>query len=67
MVATWGGVAKSSVPPIKSVSTFDVRTWLYSFSVGLAGQACVRPPPPKRKSVPGLPMIESSPFLVAEK
>ena len=67
MVAPWGGVATSSVPPIRSVCTVDVRTLVYSFSVGLAGQACNRPPPPKRNSVAGLPMIEPLPFLLDEK
>ena len=40
-----GGVAKSSVPPISNVSTFESRTRAYSFSSGCAGQASISPPP----------------------
>ena len=42
-----GGVEKSSSPPTSRVSTFDVRTWLYSFSSGAAGQASTSRPPPQ--------------------
>ena len=44
-VALTGGVAKSSVPPTSSVSTFESRTVAYSFSSGSAGQASISPPP----------------------
>ena len=52
-VATCGGVAKSSAPPMRSVSTFDVLTRLYSSSAGVAGQVSANLPPPQMKSVPG--------------
>ena len=51
-VATCGGVAKSSSPPIRSVSTFEVRMRLYSSSSG-AGRPGVGQPaaaPGERRS-----------------
>ena len=42
-VAFCGGVAKSSSPPISSVSTFESRTCVYLFSSGFAGHASTQP------------------------
>ncbi len=59
LVAFDGRVAKSSVPPIRSVSTFEVRTRLYSLSLAFAGHALSMRPPAQMNSVAGLPRIES--------
>ena len=40
-------------------STFDVRTWSYSFSLALAGHASASSPSPQMKRVPGSPRIDS--------
>ena len=57
-VPFWGGVATSSLPPIRSVSTFESWTRVYWFSSGLAGHESKSRPPAVRKSVPGLPITD---------
>ena len=54
LVAFTGGVETSSVPPIRRVSTFDVRMWLYCPSSRLAGHASASLPPPQTKSLAGI-------------
>jgi hypothetical protein len=66
-VAFCGGVAASSLPPIRSVSTFESWTRVYSVSSGPAGHASKRRPPAVRKSVPGLPITDPRSSWVAKK
>ena len=66
-VAFWGGVATSSLPPIRSVSTLEFWTRVYWFSSGLAGQESKSRPPAVRNSVPGLPITDPRSAWVAKK
>ena len=66
-VAACGGVAKSSSPPMRSVSTFDARTVLYSSSSAIAGQESASRPPPQVNAVAASPRFESGFRLPEEK
>ena len=66
-MAFCGGVAKSRLPPIKSVSTFESWTRVYSFSSGLAGHESSRRPPAQINSVPGLPITDPWSAWLAKK
>ena len=66
-VAACGGVAKSSSPPMRSVSTFDARTRAVLVLVRLAGQASASRPPPQVNAVAASPRFEAGFRLPEEK
>ena len=66
-MAHCGGAAKSSRPPTRSVSTFEFRTRLYSFSSGFAGHASRMRPPAQIRSVPGAPITDPRSAWAAKK
>jgi transposase len=56
--ANLGGVEKSSVPPMSSVSTSEGRTWRYCSSASPAGHASANRPPSMIQSLAALPRID---------
>ena len=66
-VAACGGVAKSSSPPMRSVSTFDARTMLYSSSSATAGQESPSRPFPQLNVVAASPRFAAGFRLPEEK